>query len=360
MCKFTRVQIVKVWKLNWKVEGIKINNFFTIQNFQFPNFPIFQTDISFFLTVLTVTYFSIVQFPTVFWIPSTPKFSNSIISDYSASNFKTSLQNFQFLRHPNTWLFNFNPFQFNQAYPPTCTSFPPKFETNLSEFFHSVILDSHPGFLSTDSRASPGNYGLKDIVQALRWIQENIRSFNGDPNKVTLWGHSAGAAAIHMLALNRKTEGLFNRYILQSGFAVSPWAVNPRSLMRRVALDVANYLYCLPSKRERRKEGRGDEEMENEASEESALNVTISLSGMEDVMEKYSEEEEEEMMKCLRSVEVEELGSILDYYYVREYFIFPSPFLFISSLKMRNETRRYVIFFQEDILRGHLTCNILN
>ncbi|XP_012341460.2 esterase FE4-like [Apis florea] len=171
------------------------------------------------------------------------------------------------------------------------------------------------GFLSTGSRASPGNYGLKDIVQALRWIQENIRSFNGDPNKVTLWGHSAGAAAIHMLALNRKTEGLFNRYILQSGFAVSPWAVNPRSLMRRVALDVANHLYCLPSKREGRKEGRGDEEMENEASEESALNVTISLSGMEDVMEKYSEEEEEEMMKCLRSVEVEELGSILDYYY---------------------------------------------
>lgn len=40
-------------------------------------------------------------------------------------------------------------------------------------------------------------------------------------------------------------------------------------------------------------------------------------------MEKYSvEEEEEKMMKCLRSVKVEELGMILDYYYVREYFIF--------------------------------------
>lgn len=195
--------------------------------------------------------------------------------------------------------------------------------------FHSGILLSPPGrksegFFSTGSRASPGNYGLKDIVQALRWVQENIRSFNGNPKKVTLWGHSAGAAAIHMLALNKKTEGLFNRYILQSGFAVSPWAMNPRSLMRRVALDTANHLHCLPSKR-REKEDKECKEMGNETSREKERamytpDVAISGSGMEDGTEKYSEEEEEEMMKCLRNVKVEELGNILDRYYVRKYF----------------------------------------
>lgn len=85
--------------------------------------------------------------------------------------------------------------------------------------------------------------------------------------------------------------------------------------MREMALDVANHL-CLPSKKRGRKEG--DEEMK-----ELLLNLLISLTRMEDAMEKYSvEEEEEKMMKCLRSVKVEELGMILDYYYVREYFIF--------------------------------------
>lgn len=48
--------------------------------------------------------------------------------------------------------------------------------------------------------------------------------------------------------------------------------------------------------------------------------VAISGSGMDDGTEKYSEEEEEEMMKCLRNVKVEELGNILDRYYVRKYF----------------------------------------
>lgn len=56
-------------------------------------------------------------------------------------------------------------------------------------------------------------------------------------------------------------------------------------------------------------------------------------------MEKYSvEEEEEKMMKCLRSVKVEELGMILDYYYVREYFIFIlllSIYIFIEKAEHR-------------------------
>ena len=68
------------------------------------------------------------------------------------------------------------------------------------------------GFLGTGSKASPGNFGLKDIAMALRWIRGNIGSFGGDPNSVTLWGHGEAASLVHTLALTKKTEGLFHRY----------------------------------------------------------------------------------------------------------------------------------------------------
>ncbi|XP_034287346.1 neuroligin-4, X-linked isoform X2 [Pantherophis guttatus] len=82
------------------------------------------------------------------------------------------------------------------------------------------------GFLSTGDQAAKGNYGLLDQIQALRWIEENIGSFGGDPKRVTIFGSGAGASCVSLLTLSHYSEGLFQKAIIQSGTALSSWAVN--------------------------------------------------------------------------------------------------------------------------------------
>lgn len=53
------------------------------------------------------------------------------------------------------------------------------------------------GFLSTGDRHAPGNYGMKDMVMALKWVKANIVNFGGDPDNITIFGESAGGVAVH-------------------------------------------------------------------------------------------------------------------------------------------------------------------
>ena len=62
-----------------------------------------------------------------------------------------------------------------------------------------------------------GNLGLLDIMQALRWINQNIASFGGNKDNITLMGQSAGAACISMLMTIPESRNLFRRAILESG-----------------------------------------------------------------------------------------------------------------------------------------------
>ncbi|KAG7469780.1 hypothetical protein MATL_G00132440 [Megalops atlanticus] len=67
------------------------------------------------------------------------------------------------------------------------------------------------GFLSTASTDSPGNVGLQDQAAALKWVQENIAHFGGDPQKVTLGAERGGADAASLHLFSAGASGLFHR-----------------------------------------------------------------------------------------------------------------------------------------------------
>jgi len=70
------------------------------------------------------------------------------------------------------------------------------------------------GFLFVPGKTA--NVGLLDQVEALKWVNQNIKVFGGDPSNVTLYGESAGALSISCLMSMPRAKGLFNRAILES------------------------------------------------------------------------------------------------------------------------------------------------
>nr|XP_039252972.1 uncharacterized protein LOC120330182 [Styela clava] len=85
-----------------------------------------------------------------------------------------------------------------------------------------------------------GNYGIRDVVLAMEWVQKYISEFGGDPNIVTIFGESAGSAGSAVLSISPMTEGLFHRVIQQSGSSVSFFAIdyNPGVLGKRVMTEL--------------------------------------------------------------------------------------------------------------------------
>jgi para-nitrobenzyl esterase len=74
-----------------------------------------------------------------------------------------------------------------------------------------------PALQQEDPNHSTGNYAMLDMIAALKWVHDNISSFGGDPNNVTIFGESAGGAAVYTLLATPLAKGLFSRAIMESG-----------------------------------------------------------------------------------------------------------------------------------------------
>ncbi|MDQ8729945.1 carboxylesterase family protein [Bradyrhizobium sp. LHD-71] len=83
---------------------------------------------------------------------------------------------------------------------------------------------AHSALTAESEHGSSGNYGLLDTLAAMAWIKRNIDAFGGDPNRVTLFGVSAGGALISLLLTSGLSRGLFQQTIQQSPGAFRPLA----------------------------------------------------------------------------------------------------------------------------------------
>ena len=117
------------------------------------------------------------------------------------------------------------------------------------------------GFLSLETDEAPGNLGMWDQRQALIWVRQNIASFGGDPDKVTIFGESAGSMSVHYHLLSPLTRslGLFARAVSMSGSALAWWASikRPQEKAKKLGMllecenydtDMAKLVECLRSK----------------------------------------------------------------------------------------------------------------
>jgi len=91
---------------------------------------------------------------------------------------------------------------------------------------------------------APTNLGLRDMIAALQWVQENVGYFGGDVKNVTIFGESAGGISISTLVASPLTAGLFKRAIIQSG---NGSLVLPLAIAQRTVDKIAELLHIPPN-----------------------------------------------------------------------------------------------------------------
>ncbi|CAG9819294.1 unnamed protein product [Phaedon cochleariae] len=168
----------------------------------------------------------------------------------ATSNTKTCFQYINFLHVPNWRETQTEDCLYLNVYTPVCPSsgslLPVMFYIHGSAFLsgtgdydiygpdhlmgHDIIAVTFKyrlgplGFLSTGDNVIPGNYGMKDQVLALKWVSRNINYFGGDPNRISIVGHSSGAASVGFHLMSKLSKGLYNSAICHSGTPINPWS----------------------------------------------------------------------------------------------------------------------------------------
>ncbi|KAL4224348.1 Neuroligin-1 [Mactra antiquata] len=108
------------------------------------------------------------------------------------------------------------------------------------------------GFLRDSQGHFPGNQGLWDQQLAIQWVNDNIESFNGIKDNITIFGQSAGSASVLFQAMYPGNRGLFKRVIAQSGTPFSFWAIANESTSDQFIKDEGcvstDVVTCLQSK----------------------------------------------------------------------------------------------------------------
>lgn len=99
------------------------------------------------------------------------------------------------------------------------------------------------GFLALDHPAALGNYGIWDQKLALEWVHENIESFGGNPDSVTIFGESAGGWSVSFQSLIPSNKGLFHRVIAQSG-VVTRAGVLSKQMIRDAFKELSEKVSC--------------------------------------------------------------------------------------------------------------------
>jgi para-nitrobenzyl esterase len=105
------------------------------------------------------------------------------------------------------------------------------YRTNVFGFF------SHPELTRESPHGASGNYGLLDQVAALRWVQQNVAAFGGDPKRVTIAGESAGSLSVSALMASPLSRGLMAGAIGESGALISTLPPRPLAETEKDGLD---------------------------------------------------------------------------------------------------------------------------
>ncbi|XP_038050539.1 cholinesterase 1-like isoform X2 [Patiria miniata] len=100
------------------------------------------------------------------------------------------------------------------------------------------------GFLSTGDGELPGNNGMWDQLEALKWVKEHIADFGGDSNRITIFGESAGGVSVSLMTLAKQSWGYYDRAIMQSGTATAPWGVLDPTKARDDAFGLGRNALC--------------------------------------------------------------------------------------------------------------------